>query len=317
MLSRDDFTLTVRPARTDFSRADHFLARTGLDVPQVLAPGALTISAVRMSQITLLRAVSPSLSVLWHRRRSGASERRAFLLLEDGEVAVESASRDETAVAGSVLVIEPATDPVRFTFRGPVTRLYVLSAARSVLDPQILDRTGALTSLRPEHASFTGVMTALLGSTISSVRADIGPALSSGFGNILRAAANELSAQALRAGQEPLSTIDQALAMIRIRSDDAAFNAHGLALSMGVPLRTLQQRFADRGTSIAVEIRRSRVRSAAQMLVDAPRQSLDAVARRSGFANIAALRSGLRAELGTTPTDLRSHGARHALDLVS
>lgn len=99
-----------------------------------------------------------------------------------------------------------------------------------------------------------------------------------------------------RFGESGASLVARARAMISENYHDPAMNPPRIAALLGVPLRTLQRRFAEEGSSVTGEIRKMRVQAAKEFLAQVPhsRSSVSAAAREAGFGSTVSLRRALR-----------------------
>lgn len=101
---------------------------------------------------------------------------------------------------------------------------------------------------------------------------------------------------------------DRALAVIAEQSSDPRLAPAGVAAEVGSSLRHLQAVFAEVGTSVAGEIRRTRARTARVLLQDGGSAGLDiaTIAVRAGFGSSASMRRVLEELYGAGPRELRS-----------
>jgi AraC family transcriptional regulator, transcriptional activator FtrA len=90
-----------------------------------------------------------------------------------------------------------------------------------------------------------------------------------------------------------------------LRNLDQPVSVVELARQASMSRRTFARRFrAETGTTPARWLLEQRLREA-QLLLETTNQSVDGIARRSGFANAAALRTHFQRRLRTTPTAYR------------
>ncbi|AWO83472.1 AraC family transcriptional regulator [Gordonia terrae] len=87
---------------------------------------------------------------------------------------------------------------------------------------------------------------------------------------------------------------------------DPRYSADSIASALHMSRRHLYRHFADADTSPAILLKRRRLAHAMELLAAEPDLPLDAVAGRSGFLSVAALRGRLRAEFGAGWTEIRT-----------
>lgn len=98
----------------------------------------------------------------------------------------------------------------------------------------------------------------------------------------------------------------RALGFIAANHSDPRLSTADVAEATGISERHLQRVLAGAGTSVALELRRSRLRWAVAVLARRPPVSIDEIALITGFGTSARMRRAFLAEHGVTPAHYRS-----------
>lgn len=107
--------------------------------------------------------------------------------------------------------------------------------------------------------------------------------------------------------QDERSPVQHALAVIMRAYGDPALSSRRVADEVKLSVRQLERQFRIRGTSIATEVRRARIRAAARLLAEEGTSalSIDQIARRVGFSGGSPLARAMVREGMPSPSALR------------
>jgi len=114
------------------------------------------------------------------------------------------------------------------------------------------------------------------------------------------------------------SLVERARHHILAYARDPRLTPGTIAASLNVPLRRLQRRFADNGTSIAQEIRAARAAAAVDLLAspEASLLTMEAVAEYCGYPNAVSLRRAFAALGMESPMHYRSVGRARVVEMT-
>ncbi|MFF2051080.1 helix-turn-helix domain-containing protein [Leifsonia sp. NPDC058194] len=266
-----------------------YLSSANLKVVELEESDNLQVHMTRFPELTFAHVDLPRSRVEWPRDELSLT-RAAIVLCVRGRVTVTSGSTVLQRGPG-LFLIPPGTAPVVFETRDALNEILYISAPASLVHE--LDVRGRSSGARPEVPA--NVLAPLLAFTTSLSSGTVGNSIVIGP---LRSVALEIARALARliAEGDPseLTLFSRTIRLIVDNRADAGLTVPKLATLAGVSPRSLQAAFAAEGTTVARELRATRVRAAQDLRERHPGMPATEIARAVGFGSVATLYRALR-----------------------
>ena len=298
-------TNTVSPEE----RLRYWNALTAEDGISTDAPRALFRGELRhwiLGDLTLVRPRSTASIVTRSSGRAQAGERRLILHLQHrGHTRQLQGGRDGMLRPGDLSLLS-ASDPYRLE----------LSANHEMLAVELPERMLRARMLRPEDHLGRVVPASAPASRmlhdflLSLWRVSARARHDAGWAKTMGAVLIDLIALALSAGADPADmlpspTCERLLDLVEARLCDPELRTGSMAGALGVSIRTVQNIFANLGTTPTAHVLERRLSRAAERLRTAPDESITAIAFDLGFNDSAYFTRCFRKRFGYPPSAWR------------
>lgn len=277
-----------------------FLDSSGIEILDYAKPAYARLKAIRFDAFLAAHVQSRPMTVSWSRERMTARRRLMYIFVNKGTVEIRERGRSVSPLSGGVGVVFPGSGEVVVETTSDTEVLYFTFDASEIFPLKL--EPDSLRTLSAGSPVFRVAYSFLCGAVHAPDCGDVTSAyvLRELTRDVARALALESSLAA-----PSLDTVERVRQVIERRYRSAAFTPEALAGELGLSRRSLERACAEKGFSIAEEVRAHRSRHALHLLLEQPELTLHEVAAASGFSSAEVMRRAFWRYYRSSPSAVR------------